>query len=106
MTMKQKIYDTIARLNGNQVDGYTITDMVANYDYEDYVMFCIILDARFKMITRVSRRAIANDNFDLYGFMTKKIIAAVRMIGKRKLTEYQNEKGAETTEGRKSIAMD
>lgn len=106
MTMKQKIDDTIARLNGNQVDGYTITDMAANYDNEDYVLFCIILDARFKMITRVSRRAIENGNFDLYGFMTKKIIAAVRMIGKRKLTEYQNEKGTETTKGRAVVRVD
>ena len=89
--MQKKIDDTIERLNGMEVNGYPVRGMEVRGYHADGVEFCISLESpvglRFKLIALVSNKAIENDKFDLYEFMTEKIKSAVRMIDKHYLTD-------------------
>ena len=88
--MQKKIDDTIARLNGMDILGYTINGMQVSEYLEDKVEFILNIETpmgiRFLMKCRVSNKAIENDRFDLYDFMFKKIINAVMMINKKQIT--------------------
>lgn len=88
--MQQKIDDTIARLNGMDILGYTIGGMQVDEYLEDSVRFILFIETpigiRFMMKFNVSNKAIENDKFDLYDFMFKKIINAVMMINKKQIT--------------------
>ena len=89
--MQKKIDDTIERLNGMEVNGYHVSGMEVRGYHADVVEFCLSLESpvglRFMMIARVSNKAIENDKFDLYEFMTEKIKLSVRMIDKHYLTD-------------------
>lgn len=89
--MQKKIDDMIARLNGMEVNGYHVRGMEVGGYHADVVEFCLSLESpvglRFAVIIRVSNKAIENDKFDLYEFMTGKIKSAVRMIDKHYLTD-------------------
>lgn len=91
--MQKKIDDTIERLNGMDILGYSISGMHVSEYLEDKVEFILNIGTpmgiRFLMKCRVSNKAIENDRFDLYDFIFKKILNAVMMIQNKQITVKQ-----------------
>lgn len=86
--MQKRVEDTIERLKGRHVCGYTIDNVTADNDDNGCVVFCFTLQSpaphkrRFNVSSSVRMLAIENDKFDLYRFLLERLIQCTKKINK------------------------